>query len=245
MAPKRTSTSATPPMTHAAIRKLVAESVAAAMEAQAATMANTIQWPIGTPDQAKLLSTKCSYKGYELPTLHFEGGNDLRLTFEDSRNGVYAQLWWPNLRNSLEVFIGGFTQNLKEMLPLQAKTLRKPLPKLKGADKSFVSISLASMLKIPPITLDTTYDIEMANGNLYHARITCDKKVVHIPIDGETLIIRVMGKKSDEKRLEDIPIVREFLEVFPEDLPGLPWFAKKNSHRFNARADQLARAPSD
>ncbi|GKB32607.1 reverse transcriptase domain-containing protein [Tanacetum coccineum] len=35
-----------------------------------------------------------------------------------------------------------------------------------GADKSFVSISLASMLNILPITLDTTYDIEMADGNL-------------------------------------------------------------------------------
>ncbi|GKF93562.1 hypothetical protein Tco_0283262 [Tanacetum coccineum] len=31
-----------------------------------------------------------------------------------------------------------------------------------------------------------------------------------------------MEKKSDEKRLEDIPVVREFLEVFPEDPPGLP-----------------------
>ncbi|GJV26320.1 putative reverse transcriptase domain-containing protein [Tanacetum coccineum] len=134
-----------------------------------------------------------------------------------------------------------------------------------GADKSFVSISLASMLNIPPITLDTTYDIEMANGNLvgtntiiqgatlillnqpfkidlmpiklgsfdvvigmdwlskYHARIICDEKVVHIPINGETLIIRGdQKKKSDDKRLEDIPVVREFLEVFPEDLPGLP-----------------------
>ncbi|GJS88602.1 putative reverse transcriptase domain-containing protein [Tanacetum coccineum] len=134
------------------------------------------------------------------------------------------------------------------------------------ADKSFVSISLASMLSIPPISLDTTYDIEMADGNLvgfntviqgctlillnqpfeidhmsikldtfdvvigmdwlskYHARIICDEKVVHIPIDDESLIIRaqVMEKKSDEKRLEDIPIVREFLEVFLEDLPGLP-----------------------
>ncbi|GKB88943.1 hypothetical protein Tco_0961215 [Tanacetum coccineum] len=29
-------------------------------------------------------------------------------------------------------------------------------------------------------------------------------------------------KKSDEKRLEDIPVVKEFPEVFPEDLPGLP-----------------------
>nr|GEV55705.1 putative reverse transcriptase domain-containing protein [Tanacetum cinerariifolium] len=134
------------------------------------------------------------------------------------------------------------------------------------ADKSFVSISLASMHNIPPITLDTTYDIKMADRNLvgtntviqgciltflnqpfkidlmpiklgsfdvvigmdwlskYHARIICDEKVVHIPIDDETLIIQaqVMEKKSDEKRLEDIPVVKEFLEVFPEDLPGLP-----------------------
>nr|GEX13517.1 hypothetical protein [Tanacetum cinerariifolium] len=50
----------------------------------------------------------------------------------------------------------------------------------------------------------------------YQARIICDEKVVHIPIDGETLTIR------DEKLLEDIPVVKEFLEVFPEDIPGLP-----------------------
>ncbi|GJT94515.1 putative reverse transcriptase domain-containing protein [Tanacetum coccineum] len=116
-----------------------------------------------------------------------------------------------------------------------------------GADKSFVSISLASMLNIPPITIDTFYNIEMADGNLvstntviqgctltllnqpfkidlmpiklgsfdivigmdwlskYHVRIICDEKFVHIPINDETLIIRV----------------REFLEVFPKDLPGL------------------------
>ncbi|GKG43308.1 hypothetical protein Tco_0479992, partial [Tanacetum coccineum] len=28
--------------------------------------------------------------------------------------------------------------------------------------------------------------------------------------------------KSGEKRLEDVPIVRDFPEVFPEDFPGLP-----------------------
>ncbi|GJY41495.1 putative nucleotidyltransferase, ribonuclease H [Tanacetum coccineum] len=28
--------------------------------------------------------------------------------------------------------------------------------------------------------------------------------------------------KSEKKRLKDVPIVRDFLEVFPEDLPGLP-----------------------
>ncbi|GJW66862.1 putative reverse transcriptase domain-containing protein [Tanacetum coccineum] len=31
-----------------------------------------------------------------------------------------------------------------------------------------------------------------------------------------------MEKKSDKKRLQDIPVVREFPEVFPEDLPSLP-----------------------
>ncbi|GJT43287.1 reverse transcriptase domain-containing protein [Tanacetum coccineum] len=132
------------------------------------------------------------------------------------------------------------------------------------ADKSFIFTSIASMLNILPITIDTFYDIEMADGNLvstntviqgctltllnqsfkidlmpiklgsfdvvvgmdwlskYHAKILCDEKVVHIPIDDETLIIReTEKKKSDEKRLVDIPVVREFPEVFPEDLHGL------------------------
>ncbi|GKD19342.1 reverse transcriptase domain-containing protein [Tanacetum coccineum] len=35
-----------------------------------------------------------------------------------------------------------------------------------GADRSFISLSLASMLNIPSITIDTFYNIEMANGNL-------------------------------------------------------------------------------
>ncbi|GKA25109.1 putative reverse transcriptase domain-containing protein [Tanacetum coccineum] len=134
-----------------------------------------------------------------------------------------------------------------------------------GADKSFVSISLASMLNIPPITLDTTYDIEMADRNLvgtniviqsctlillnqpfeidlmpiklgsfdvvigmdwlskYHARIICDEKVVHIPIDSETLIIR--GNKEEVRRKMTRRYTGspgEFLEVFPKNLPSLP-----------------------
>nr|GEW64309.1 reverse transcriptase domain-containing protein [Tanacetum cinerariifolium] len=51
----------------------------------------------------------------------------------------------------------------------------------------------------------------------YHARIISDEKVVHILIDDQ-----VMEKKLEDKRLEDIPVVREFLDVFPKDLPGLP-----------------------
>ncbi|GJS43150.1 putative reverse transcriptase domain-containing protein [Tanacetum coccineum] len=82
-------------------------------------------------------------------------------------------------------------------------------------------------IDLMPIKLDS-FDIVISMDWLskYHAKILCDKKVVHIPIDDETLIIRgdriTEKKKSDEKRLEDIPVVREFPKVFPEDLPGLP-----------------------
>ncbi|GJR36392.1 putative reverse transcriptase domain-containing protein [Tanacetum coccineum] len=61
-----------------------------------------------------------------------------------------------------------------------------------------------------PIKLDS-FDvvIGMDWSSKYHARIICDEKVIHIPIKGETFIIRahVVEKKSDEKRQEDIPVV--------------------------------------
>ncbi|GJW65705.1 hypothetical protein Tco_0117589 [Tanacetum coccineum] len=73
---------------------------------------------------------------------------------------------------------------------------------------------------------ERSHDFDVVIGmdwlSKYHARIIFDEKVIHIPINSETLIIRVMEKKSDEKRLEDIPVVKEFPEVFPEDLPSLP-----------------------
>nr|GEY33611.1 hypothetical protein [Tanacetum cinerariifolium] len=60
----------------------------------------------------------------------------------------------------------------------------------------------------------------------YHALIVCDEKVVHIPYGIEVYLAQVTSKKvddkSEDKRLEDVPIVREFPEVFPEDFPGLP-----------------------
>ncbi|GJX44828.1 putative reverse transcriptase domain-containing protein [Tanacetum coccineum] len=65
-------------------------------------------------------------------------------------------------------------------------------------------------------------------GRKIHALIVCDEKVVRIPYGNKVLIIRGDGcdsgteDKSEERRLEDVPIVREFPEVFPEDLPGLP-----------------------
>ncbi|GKD61926.1 hypothetical protein Tco_1299435 [Tanacetum coccineum] len=53
-----------------------------------------------------------------------------------------------------------------------------------------------------------------------------------------------MEKKSDEKRLEDIPVVREFPEVFPEDLSGLPPVLQVEFQiDLIPRATPVARAP--
>ncbi|GJV57919.1 putative reverse transcriptase domain-containing protein, partial [Tanacetum coccineum] len=60
----------------------------------------------------------------------------------------------------------------------------------------------------------------------HHAVIVCNEKIVRIPFGDEVLIVQVTKKeienKLEEKRLEDVPTIRDFPEVFPEDLPGLP-----------------------
>ncbi|GJU33191.1 putative reverse transcriptase domain-containing protein [Tanacetum coccineum] len=86
----------------------------------------------------------------------------------------------------------------------------------------------------------------------YDAAILCGEKKVRIPLEGKTLVIegdrnnsrlkivscikaqkyiekgcelflaQVTEQESKEKRLEDVPVIRDFLEVFPEELPGLP-----------------------
>ncbi|GJX89757.1 putative reverse transcriptase domain-containing protein [Tanacetum coccineum] len=74
----------------------------------------------------------------------------------------------------------------------------------------------------------------------YDAAILCGEKKVRIPLEGKTLVIegvktrkyiekgcelflaQVTEQESKEKRLEDVPVIRDFPEVFPEELPGLP-----------------------
>nr|GEU83039.1 putative reverse transcriptase domain-containing protein [Tanacetum cinerariifolium] len=57
-------------------------------------------------------------------------------------------------------------------------------------------------------------------------------------------MIQVVEKKSDKKRLEDIPVVKEFLNIFPEDLPGLPP-SRQVEFQINLipRKTPIARAP--
>ncbi|GKC32433.1 hypothetical protein Tco_1039727, partial [Tanacetum coccineum] len=71
MPPKRTSTSEAPAMTQAAIKKLVAGSVTAALEAQAANMTNTDNT---TRPREALVERQCSYKEFmSCQPINFKG----------------------------------------------------------------------------------------------------------------------------------------------------------------------------
>nr|GEU46156.1 retrovirus-related Pol polyprotein from transposon TNT 1-94 [Tanacetum cinerariifolium] len=114
-----------------------------------------------------------------------------------------------------------------------------------GADRSLVSTTFCSLIDIIPTTLNHGYNVELADVEMgsfdviigmdwllkYHVVIVYDEKIVRIPFRNEILIIRGDGSsnehgkakdKSEEKRFEDILIVRNFPEVFSKDFPGIP-----------------------
>ncbi|GJS44138.1 putative reverse transcriptase domain-containing protein [Tanacetum coccineum] len=80
-------------------------------------------------------------------------------------------------------------------------------------------------------SLDVIVGMDWLSKN--KAEIVCHEKVVRIPLEGGE-VLQVQGKrtlggtktlmstKADEPELSDIPIVREFTDVFPEDLSRLP-----------------------
>ncbi|GJY87884.1 putative nucleotidyltransferase, ribonuclease H [Tanacetum coccineum] len=173
----------------------------------------------------------------------------------------------PNTEKLLEAFIGGLPrsiegnvtaskpQTLEEAINIAQRLMdqvTKHTPVQVSSDHKRKQEAVKAYATTP--AENNSFDVVIGRDWLskYHARIICDEKVIHIPIDGETLIIRgdrsktrlnlisyikteryisrgcqvfiaqVMKKKPDEKRMEDILVVREFPEVFPEDPPGLP-----------------------
>ncbi|GJY01487.1 hypothetical protein Tco_0359639 [Tanacetum coccineum] len=74
MPPKRISTSEAPAKTQAAIRKLVADSVTAALEAKAATMANADNTNRNTGEREAPVARKCSFKEFtRCQPINFKG----------------------------------------------------------------------------------------------------------------------------------------------------------------------------
>ncbi|GJY30465.1 putative reverse transcriptase domain-containing protein [Tanacetum coccineum] len=103
------------------------------------------------------------------------------------------------------------------------------------ANFSIISTEFAPLLNVEPSIVNPGYVIEVADGKKIENKvvIVCHEKVVEIPLEGSE-ILRVqeertlgvakalMNAKVDEPKVSDISMVRDFVDVFPEDLSGLP-----------------------
>ncbi|XP_077216020.1 uncharacterized protein LOC143850681 [Tasmannia lanceolata] len=62
----------------------------------------------------------------------------------------------------------------------------------------------------------------------HYALVDCNKKIVNFEIPGEekqdceAFLASIVEVNDNEVKIENIPVVREFTDVFLEDLPGLP-----------------------
>ncbi|GJS60820.1 putative reverse transcriptase domain-containing protein, partial [Tanacetum coccineum] len=110
------------------------------------------------------------------------------------------------------------------------------------------------------IVADIKYPIELANGKLIGSDTIlrgCTLNLLGHPFNidlmpielGSFDVIIVTKKetddKSEEKQLEDVPTVRDFLKVFPEDLPGLPPIRqidlRSGYHQLRVREEDIPR----
>ncbi|GJX55384.1 hypothetical protein Tco_0285281 [Tanacetum coccineum] len=120
-----------------------------------------------------------------------------------------------------------------------------------GADMSFVSTAFSSQIDIVPTTLDHDYDVELADRKIIGVNTIirgCTLNFLNHPFNIDLMPVELDSfdvitqkyllkvcdvflahvttkkaeDKSKEKRLKDVPIVQDFPEVFPEDLPGIP-----------------------
>ncbi|GKB71047.1 putative reverse transcriptase domain-containing protein [Tanacetum coccineum] len=114
-----------------------------------------------------------------------------------------------------------------------------------SANRSFVSTAFSSQIDITPSTLDHYYDVKLVDGriiglntilrgctlnflnhlfniNLMPVELGSFDAIICMDWLAKYQAVIETEDKSKEKRLEDVPIVQDFSDVFLEDLPGLP-----------------------
>ncbi|GKE56351.1 hypothetical protein Tco_1495536 [Tanacetum coccineum] len=111
MPPTRTSTSAAPVMTLAAIRQLVTDSVAAALEAQAVTMANTNNPNRNTGPRETPIAKRGNYKEFISCQPFYFNGNDFKTYI---RRFQELAVLCPNMVPNTEKLIEALKETLKE-----------------------------------------------------------------------------------------------------------------------------------
>nr|GEY85016.1 hypothetical protein [Tanacetum cinerariifolium] len=100
-----------------------------------------------------------------------------------------------------------------------------------GEDRSFVSTIFSALIDITPTTLETYYDVELADGKIIGVNTIicgCTLNFMNHPFNIDLMPVPlgsfdvIIGMDWLTKYHGDVSIVRDFLEVFPEDLPGIP-----------------------
>nr|GFB02527.1 putative reverse transcriptase domain-containing protein [Tanacetum cinerariifolium] len=96
-----------------------------------------------------------------------------------------------------------------------------------GANRSFVSTAFSSLIDIIPTPLDNHYDVELTDGKIVGINTIirgCTLYFLNHPFTIDWVVLTPLSEddKPEGKQVEDVPIVQDFPEVFPEDLPGLP-----------------------
>ncbi|GJT67441.1 putative reverse transcriptase domain-containing protein [Tanacetum coccineum] len=100
---------------------------------------------------------------------------------------------------------------------------------VKREDKSFVDVRFSHLLDIKPAKLNISYEVELADGKVLGTfdviirmdwLVECDAVIVYGK--KELFLAQVTEKESSKKLLQDVPVICNFLEVFPDDFPGLP-----------------------
>ncbi|GKB36867.1 hypothetical protein Tco_0881809 [Tanacetum coccineum] len=95
------STSEAPAMTQAAIKKLVADSVTAALEAQAATMANVDNTNRNIREREAPVARKCSYKEFiRCQAISFK---DCKVKFATGTLNEEALSWWNSFAQPIGI----------------------------------------------------------------------------------------------------------------------------------------------
>ncbi|GJX42574.1 putative reverse transcriptase domain-containing protein [Tanacetum coccineum] len=115
-----------------------------------------------------------------------------------------------------------------------------------GSDKSFINFGFSHLIDIKLVRLNISYKVELADGKLVSKNTVlrgCTLNLLNqmfkvdlMPIELGTFdviismdwlvkhdALIVYGKKEVHLPVKShVPIIRDFLEVFPDDLPGLP-----------------------
>nr|GEW44457.1 retrotransposable element Tf2 [Tanacetum cinerariifolium] len=111
-----------------------------------------------------------------------------------------------------------------------------------GADRSFISAAISSLIDIVPTLLENSYDVELADV------ISCSKAQEYMAKGCQIFLAQISAKKEEDKsegkQLKDVPFVWDYPEVFPKDLTGLPPARPVEFHiDLIPRATPVARAP--